>query len=82
MNLPDQKGQTLLQFAAGFGRIAAVQLLLDAGGDITANADPGGSAVHQLVIATVITADTECRMLLQTVIARATILKLRYRPHV
>ena len=75
MNLQDQKGQTLLQFAAGFGRIAAVQLLLNAGADITANADPGESAVHQLVITTINTADTECRMLLQTVIAHATILK-------
>ena len=46
VNLRDQKGQTLLQFAAGFGRTAAVQLLLTAGADRTADADPGHLLTH------------------------------------
>lgn len=49
MNLRDQKGQTLLQFAAGFGRTAAVQLLLTAGADVTADADPGHLLTHHFI---------------------------------
>ncbi len=52
-NAQDSKGQTALQFASGYGKAAAVELLLQAGADTGLAADKG--AVVLLLGPTIIT---------------------------